>query len=321
MTKSKKMKKDKPKEKEGTDNPKSTGGTSSVQSSVAREDDGTIQITFRIPFEIIDKNRNDSAKLLGEEITIPGFRKGKAPLDKLIKHIPENKLLQETLNKILPKLLQDIINDHKIKPAIYPKFELLNAEEGQTWQIRAITCEIPEFELGEYKSKLTSELKSEKIWTPDKGDPTKDTDKNTESSRQELEQKIVENLLKNIQLTIPKVLVDEEVNTRLSNLLDKIEKLGLNLDSYLASVGKTPQSLRSEYEKQASDTLALDLILNKIAQTENIEVSDDQIQETIQATSNDPEVRKRLESEDQKRMIKAVLTRRKALDTLVSLLN
>jgi hypothetical protein len=36
-------------------------------------------------------------------------------------------------------------------------------------------------------------------------------------------------------------LIDEEVNSRLSKLLERIEKLGLTLESYLSSIGKTAQ--------------------------------------------------------------------------------
>src|SRR5258706_424878 len=83
--------------------------------------------------------------------------------------------------------------------------------------------------------------------------------------QKEKEQIVLKTLIDNIKVSIPKLLIDDEVNHRLSDLLARIEKLGLNLDSYLASVGKTPQSLREEYERQVKDGVSLELILNKIA--------------------------------------------------------
>jgi len=49
-------------------------------------------------------------------------------------------------------------------------------------------------------------------------------------------------LLRNIKIEIPKLLIEEEVNTRLSQLLERIEKLGLDLEKYLQTIGKQPRN-------------------------------------------------------------------------------
>src|SRR5690554_6523095 len=92
--------------------------TSAVIWNVATSDDGTIQITYTIPFSEIEKNRNKAAKELGKNIDFPGFRKGTAPLKKLIEHIPENTLLESTLASILPDALGKTIQEEKLNLAI-----------------------------------------------------------------------------------------------------------------------------------------------------------------------------------------------------------
>ncbi|MBI1864081.1 hypothetical protein HYS03_02630, partial [Candidatus Woesebacteria bacterium] len=119
-------------------------------------------------------------------------------------------------------------------------------------------------------------------------------------------------LLETTKVNIPKVLVEEEVNARLSNLLSRIEKLGLSLETYLSSIGKTADTLRAEYEKQAKDTITLELTLNKIAQTENIKVTEAQIDETIKVSSLK-------DTPDQRRLVRTVLARRAGLDSLINL--
>src|SRR4030043_356465 len=140
-------------------------------STLARSSDGTIQITFTIPFSDIKK--------------------------------------------------------YMITPAIYPKIELISAEEEKDWQIRAITCELPDVDLGNYKRELSDKKKTSVIWTPGKD---KKDDTNT-PTREEKEQEVIKTLLENIKVNISKVLIDEEVNSRLSKLLERIEKLGLSLES------------------------------------------------------------------------------------------
>ena len=208
------------------------------------------------------------------------------------------------------------INKEKITPAIYPKFDLISSEENKDWQVRAVTCELPNVDLGNYKTTVKGELASKKIWTPGK-DEKEDESKSTQS-QVELESAAIKALLSSVKIDIPKLLIDEEVNTRLSKLLERIEKLGMNLENYLSSIGKTPQQLRSEYEKQAKESITLELSLNKIVVEEEIKVGEEEINDAIKASTADPELAKKLDTPEQKKYIASVLKRKKALQSLIS---
>ena len=285
-----------------------------INSTVARSDDGTIQITFTVPFSDIQKAKTEVAKEYSTTSNVPGFRPGKAPLEKILESIPENTLLEKSLSKILPDLLTAAIQEHKITPAIYPKFELVSAKDGEDWQIRAITCEIPEIDLGNYKKVLSAKKATSTIWIPGKGDVTEER----KVSREEKEQETIKILLENVKINISKVLIDEEVNSRLSKLLERIEKLGLSLDSYLASIGKTAESLRQEYEDHAKKAISLDLILTKIADEEKLQIDKKDVDAAIEAGRADKDVADKLDTPEQRRFIEVILKRRKALDYLTS---
>jgi trigger factor len=291
----------------------------SVGSTIARSDDGTIQITYQIPSALIKKKEDVVLSELAKEVNIRGFRKGMAPIDKVKESVSKETVIQKILSKILPAALADSINKDNIHPAVYPKFELISAEKDKDWQVRAVTCELPNIDLGDYKQKLTGELRAKSIWIPD--EKNSDDKGKSKPSLAEKQQIVIKTLLENIKVDVPKLIIDEEVNSKLSQLLERIEKLGLNLDSYLSSVGKTPQSLRAEYESQAKGAISLELILNKIAKDENISVDEAQIQETIRASAaSDKSLEEGLNSPEQKTMIRAVLLRQKALDYLTNLI-
>lgn len=289
-----------------------------VNYTLARTDDGTIQINFLVPYTLVDEKRELALKEIGKELTVPGFRKGKAPLTKVAEHVNQDTVIQKTLGQILPEEVGRVIREEKLRPAIYPKFELTKALDNEPWEIRATTCELPEVKLGDYKKKIRDVAKSGSIWTPEKGDPKNAPQEKPEEKAQN-EQKIIQALLEAVDVRIPKLLIDEEVNAKLSQLLDRIEKLGLNLDSYLASIGKNPQTIRSEYEAQAKSTIALDLILTEIAKEEKITVSDKEIDTALEASKVDSDMSKKAENPDQKRIITSILTRRKALESVLSL--
>jgi FKBP-type peptidyl-prolyl cis-trans isomerase (trigger factor) len=279
---------------------------------IAKSDDGTIQITYTIPFAKIKKSREEAAAELAKDIEIPGFRKGKAPVSKVLESIPENTMLEKSLSNLLPKMFADTIKENDIKPATYPKFEIVSRKENEDWQIRATTAEVPDIKLGKYEEKVKGALRSGGLWKP--GD-----DKKKEPSRAEKEQVVMKTLLESIKFKIPEVFIESEVNSRLSKLLDQIEKLGLDLESYLSSINKTSEEVRAEYEKQAHDAVALDLILSKIVNEKSVKVEKEEIEAALGASGADPNLQTELNTPERRRLVESILQKRKVLNDLASL--
>lgn len=288
-----------------------------ISSVIARESDGNIQITFTISSAVVKKAEEETLKEFAKETEIPGFRKGMAPIAKVAEKIPQSKLIEHSLSHILPKALAEAVSENRLKIAVYPKFELISAEEDKDWQIRGVTCELPEVILGDYKKVVEGASRASTLWTPDKGKP----EEKKEPTREEKEQVVIKALLNNVKITIPKILIEGEADSRLSNLLARLEKLGLALESYLASIGKKPEDLRADYANQAKDAIALDLILTKIAQDQGIAVDPKEIDAALgisqAAKSGKSEAPEDLES--RKRLVESILKRRAALDFLIKL--
>ena len=280
-----------------------------ITSTVAKEENGNIQITFTIPYSQIFQAQEKVVEEYAKETEIPGFRKGNAPVEKVREKIPAAALTEKSLAKILPEALSSAINENKLRPAIYPKFELIKAKENEPWEVRAITCELPLVILPDY-AKL---IKEQTIILP------KEESHSAEASRDKKEQKVIKVLLDSVKINIPKLLITEEVDARLSSLLQRIEKLGLSLEGYLGSIGKTPGKLREEYELQAKNTITIELILNEVIKEQKIDVSEKEVDEAIKAASADAKLAESLNTPEQRRFIKSVLARRSALDYLVSL--
>ncbi|KKS95449.1 MAG: Trigger factor [Microgenomates group bacterium GW2011_GWC1_43_13] len=288
-----------------------------ITSVIARETDGNIQITFTVPFSVIRKEEDETLKEFAKDAEIPGFRKGMAPIAKVAEKIPQSKIVEHSLGHILPKALSEAVTENNLKIAVYPKFELISAEEGKDWQVRGITCELPEVNLGDYKKAVQGAFRASTLWTPDKGKP----EEKKELSAEQKEQVVIKTLLENVKITIPAILIEEEADSRLSNLLSRLEKLGLALETYLSSIGKKADDLRADYANQAKDAIALDLILTKIAQEKDIKVDPKDVDSAMgvaqvsktseNGTPEDPEGRKRL--------LESILKRRGALDFLIKL--
>lgn len=271
-----------------------THQTAKLTSTLAREGNGNIQITFTISEEEVRTLQNHVAEEVKDTVTVSGFRKGKAPVSKVLESMSEESLAEKTVNHIYPNLIKEIIETHKLKPAMYPKIELLKTPRGGQWQIRAIVAELPEIKVADYKKLVTAEKGKKEL------------------KKEEKEALVIKALLTKFKVAMPKILLEEEVNQRLTALLARIEKLGLSLDSYLSSIGKDAKGLREEYERQAAETINLQLILNEIARQEKVEVKAKEVEEAAKAAGIK-------DSAGQKEYITAVLKRRKALELLTAL--
>ncbi len=291
--------------------------TEKITSVVAREDNGNIQITFTIPYSEIKAAQDEVIKEFAKDTEIPGFRKGMAPLDKVKEKIPQSTLVEHSLSHVLPKALSEAITENKLQIAIYPKFELISAKEGENWQIRAVTCELPKVELGDYKKIVAGASRASNLWIPDKGKP----EDKKEPSREQKEQTVMKALLDNIKVNIPQILIEEEADSRISNLLSRLEKLGLALESYLSSIGKKAEDLRADYANQAREAIALDLILSEIAKEENIKIEENEIEDALKMSEvgQDKKTENADEIENKKRLMESILKRRAALDLLINL--
>lgn len=289
------------------------------KSTLARSEDGTVQLTLAIPTSKVDLANKEAFAELVKETEVPGFRKGKAPVDVARQHVSAQKLTERVLGKLLPDAYADALEEHKIRPILAPRFELLNVAEGKDWQIRAITCEFPRLELGDYKKSISTRVRAKDIWVPGETTPSAGSGQAKERPREEKEQEVLASLLETVQVQIPRLLIEEEVNHRLARLVEQTQALGLTVEKYLASIGKTAEQIRAQYAKDAETSIKIELILNSIAEKEGISVSELEIDEVIK-TAPDSQTQERLKTPPQRLLIKGVLARRKALDELVALL-
>lgn len=285
-----------------------------MTSTLQRLPDETIELTITIPWADIAQKYEQAIEETVKNAEIAGFRKGKAPRKAVEEKLDKTKIYEEVLKDLLPKAYNEAVTQQKIRPVVTPKVELKEANEGKDWIVRALTSEKPAITLGEYRKAIQDmkTAKQKKIWIPGKDEPKQEDQKDQKPTLDEL----LKALYEHVTIKIPGLLLEHEVNRLLSDLIDQTKKLGLTVEQYLASTNRSPESIKKEYEEQATRTLALEFALEEIADKEGILVSDDDI-ETVIKTGKTDEEKKSLEG--QKYYLASLLRRQKTLDFLASL--
>lgn len=293
-----------------------TSKTASAKAVLTWLPKKTFQLELTIPWDKAKNTYDSTLKGVAKQMSIKGFRKGKAPIKLVEQNIDKQKLYQEVIKKLLPETFEKEVKKQNLRPIINPKIAALSLKEKQDWKFKATSCEAPEIKLNSYEKTVKGELAKTKIWTPDKGKPDKKDEK--EKTHEQKLRIVTKSLLDNIKAEISDLLIDDEVSRMLSKLLDQVNTLGITIEQYLASRGQTSQQLKQQYRKQAEDTLRLEFILQAVVKDKNIKIEDKDIDKMIEATP-DEKVRKQLNSPVQRAYISSILAKRKALDYLINL--
>ncbi len=286
-----------------------------MKEEFKKQPDGTIEISITIPKKTVKQFYDQALTNLAKETEIKGFRKGKAPKDLVEKQVDKQRIYQEAVQEIVSNAYLQAVKNNDLKPIMSPRIELVSAKENQDWQIKITTCQKPTVKLGNWQEIVRTQNASAKIWLP--GQDQGEADKDKPSQEEKLE-KIFTALVKAAEITLPKMLVEEETTRMLSRLVDQTGKLGLTVEQYLQSVNKNEESLRAEYAAQAERTLKMEFILDQIASEEKIEVKDAAVDEMI-AKIPDEETRKSFQQAEQRAYLKQLNRKQRTIDRLLAL--
>src|SRR2546429_9154763 len=74
----------------------------------------------------------------------------------------------------------------------------------------------------------------------------------------------------------PEGVVAEEVEQRKQSMVDELERVGASLEEYLTAEGKTEQGIDTELTEAATEGVKIQLVLDTVAEREEIQGSDDE---------------------------------------------
>ena len=104
--------------------------------------------------------------------------------------------------------------------------------------------------------------------------------------------KIIEALLEQVQLSVPAIFVDSELEKIVAQMHDDVTRYNMTFEQYLQRIDKTEDEVRQELRDQAGKRAKLQLVLNKIATDEKIEADKEPVDtEMKHALEHFPEAR------------------------------
>lgn len=127
-------------------------------------------------------------------------------------------------------------------------------------------AEVSEFDtLEEYKADIKAKIKDQKA---------------SEGKRKQ-EDQAVDAAVKNAQYEIPQPMIETQVMQMADDFAQRIQSQGISLEQYFQFTGMTADKMMDELRPQAIKRIETRLVLEAIAKAENIEISDEKLDEEL----------------------------------------
>lgn len=221
--------------------------------------DKTFILHLTIPLTSITQEHQHVLVHLQQNFTTKGFRQGKAPLDLVQSQVSEDKIIDEVLSVILNRLYRQKTEEYHLHPIIQPQVKIVNPPLtfDKDWQIEITACEKPELWLDPKYTSAVSKVNQSKP-----KDQTKD---------------IFDTLLKHTTIKLPPILVNTDLNNRLSQLIDQTTQAGITVSQYLKSKNLTLEQYQQDLAGQIASEWTLNLLIDQIATQQKIEVKTEEL--------------------------------------------
>ena len=103
-----------------------------------------------------------------------------------------------------------------------------------------------------------------------------------ERAKYEIEDNAMKQVVESMKIDIPSGMIELEIDNMLKDMEQRLSYQGMNFDQYLQMMGKTKEDARKEYEPQAIDAIKSRMAIEKVAELENIDASDEEIHKKLE---------------------------------------
>ena len=123
-----------------------------MPSTVEKLSPTRVKLTVEIPFTDLQPYLEKAYKAIAEQISIPGFRKGKVPAAVIDQRVGRGAVLQEAINEAIPPAYNAAINEAKVYPMDQPEIDVTKLEDKELIEFTAEVDVRPEVELPDFST-------------------------------------------------------------------------------------------------------------------------------------------------------------------------
>lgn len=180
------------------------------------------------------------------------------------------------------KLIGCSAGDEKEIKILVPKDVKDKKIAGKEIIYKVKVIEIKEKELPELNEDFIKAMGNYKTLDDFKKDIKDKLEKQVEMvNKNNYEGKLLEKVTAICEVEVPKVLIEREMGYMMKSLEDDLKSKGLSIKDYCKTIKTDEEKVKKEYEIVAEKRIKQELILDKISQVENLQVTEKEVKDKI----------------------------------------
>ncbi|GEB98819.1 trigger factor [Corynebacterium flavescens] len=121
-----------------------------MKTTVDKLSDTRVKLTVNVPFAELDKEIDQAYAAIAQQVSIPGFRKGKAPRQLIDARFGRGPILEQVVNDMLPTRYEQAVNENELKVIGQPDVDISKIEDNDFVEFTAEVDVRPEFEVPDF---------------------------------------------------------------------------------------------------------------------------------------------------------------------------
>jgi trigger factor len=118
-----------------------------VKSTVEQLSPTRVKINVEVPFDELKPDFDRAYKKIAQQVSIPGFRPGRAPAKILEQRLGRGVVLEEVVNGVIPAKYAEIVSAGDVHPLGRPEIEVTKIEDGNSLEFTAEVDVRPQIEM------------------------------------------------------------------------------------------------------------------------------------------------------------------------------
>ncbi|MDF9813264.1 trigger factor [Streptomyces sp. SPB162] len=121
-----------------------------MKSAVETLNPTRVRLTVEVPFEELKPSLDAAYKKINQQVTVPGFRKGKIPARVIDQRFGRGSVLEEAINDALPKFYTEAVSEGELNVLGQPDVDITEFNDGQDLKFTAEVDIRPAIEIPDY---------------------------------------------------------------------------------------------------------------------------------------------------------------------------
>ncbi|WKD57167.1 Trigger factor [Corynebacterium capitovis DSM 44611] len=123
-----------------------------MKTSVDKLGETRVKLSVSVPFDELGREMDQAYTAIAQQVSIPGFRRGKAPHKLIDARFGRGPILEQVVNDMLPVRYEQAITENELNPIGQPEIEVTKIEDNDVVEFTAEVDVRPEIEVPDFSA-------------------------------------------------------------------------------------------------------------------------------------------------------------------------